>query len=356
MLNAPEVISIVSKPQNLKVDWRKGTVLVFTFILCAGLFGQNSNYVQIQHGKLAMHEYLKLFFESDSSFAVEHKVDEVIVYQSTSDGKEVLYNRPIMIYRWDSLGSRTYGEHSTYTEHGGNRNIVQSSKDSTITVQHQYHDNGDYRFNRKTIHKYYQLDDTLSRTIRLTYLYDSLASYEDLGIFDSRAETRRQILEMKQARDSGTLAPVAVYRLKETRTSCLIPPPYPVYKNPPAEIKEDSLGRMVECSYSGYRGLGDGNVYLVPLYTACLSYYSGTQILRSFVSWSHFDQELYHSIATKSAKTNSNPIFPRCLAPKCKYYDFRAEDLVFGIPTRITISSGDPDAPVLSYRVAIKSR
>lgn len=276
----------------------------------------------------------------DSSFVVQNNIEEIILYESLLINDTLIYNKPALIYRFNSKGKRIHTETNSWSKNGGARRYNDDYGDSVISVQHEQYTRPDStEVSRKFCQNYYKINDTLSRTVRLHYQFDSLVKVEDLGVFDSKAEWREQNRIKEIVNDTSLVESSDIDNiLVIDRPDIVIPPSHTTFpQNPKPLITKDSLGREIEIFASRYFKI-DGKSRLVPLKSVIISYYSETNILESCISYVHYNREKYKVIIEESESNNTKPQFPTCYLPECSTYQYIAESFVLGIPQRVIVS------------------
>lgn len=319
--------------------------------------------VEFGAGPPSINVVTEYYSRLNASFALEHGIGEIAVYQKkVSDGNTV-FDKPVLIYRFDPSGKRFYSEQNSWTAHGGTMRTRADYGDSVISIQHELYNYPDGAYtDSKYISKYYQIDDTLSRTIRLRYRFDALIDYADEGIVDSRAEWRKR-LKASSAIPLTTEIPVGanVLTIPGSTTlfsyDCIIPAAYPIYRDPPAGIIVDRLDRPIQYDTHSYLGIGEtGEVFLAPYKSIRLSYHGDGDVLQSCIAYEHFDNEAFGAIVREAKSKGQRPKFPDCFDASCIFYQLEAEEFRYGIPQRVTISSAKHPDSFTEYRAVIRTR
>jgi hypothetical protein len=272
----------------------------------------------------------------DSAFVVEHKIATILLNETRIENDTVLYNKPILDYRFDTKGKRTHTENNVWSATGGATRFSDDYGDSVKSVQHeQYQLTDGYLIDSKFCQNNYRINDTLTRIVRMRYHLDSLMGMEDF-IFDSHAEKRERQKAIKKQIDTNFIEPNVRFVDLDKRQTCIVPSEYTLFpQDPKPTITKDKLGRIIEVFSATFVNIDD-QLILVPSKSTVYTYYKETEIIVSCVSYLHFNYEKFKKALNDKVSEDAKPIFPTCFLPECRSYEFFAENFVLGIPQKIT--------------------
>lgn len=160
----------------------KRYLIPFLALLYTTMYAQQVFEPNARNDKLGYDVRIEYFNHLDSAFAVKEHLAEIVMNEQYWEDGKLIFDKPIVVYRFDEQGKRTYAEQSYWLAIGFTRRYNHFYRDSTIAVQHEKYNytDGNQR-DAKYVFKYYVLNDSLTTTMEFYYEFDSLirVNYKD---------------------------------------------------------------------------------------------------------------------------------------------------------------------------------
>ncbi len=324
----------------------KQIILLILILAC------NQNYAQIEYNVLPGEGPPKInifrnYFSReklDSVFVKKHNIQSITVMELLIIDDTLHYNKPQFIYTYTKDGKLMHSESNSWSSTGGARRYHDYYGDSTVSVQHERYSLNDtiyrdYQFCQTT----YFINDTLSRSVRHHYNFDTLTKVEDMGIYDSKALERERRNNMSRKTGSQSdmavnISDVMINRKSSTERMCILPVGEIRYENPKPKLLKDSLDRVIEVKGSAYQQIGS-KYFVAPFENLIITYHDTTNTIESCLSYYQVDRNKFEK-AAQEAPQGVRPEFPQCYADSCLNFEFLARDFIIGIPQKIIVING----------------
>ena len=324
----------------------KQVILLLLILTC------NENYAQIEYNVLpgAGPPKISIFRnyfsreKLDTVFVKKHNIRSITVMESLIIDDSLRYNKPQFIYTYAKDDKLMHSESNSWSSTGGVRRYHDYYGDSTVSVQHERRSRNDtiYR-DHQFCQTTYFINDTLSRSVRSYYNFDTLTKIEDMGIYDSKAleRSRRNKANKKTTSNSDmavNISDVILSRKSLTERMCILPTGEFRFENPKPKLLKDSLDRVIEVQGSAYHQIGSKH-FVAPFEHLIISYYDTTNTIETCLSYYQVDRNKFEK-AAQDAPQGARPAFPHCYADSCLNFQFLASDFIVGIPQKIVVIKG----------------
>lgn len=317
-------------------------------------FGQGSSASKLEIGDMNFDVRIEYFQHLDNAFAATHHLAEVIMYEENYDNGKMLYHEPIVKYRFDVQGRRTYIENNYWTSIGFTSRYTTYYKDSLVNVQHEKYEYTDgNKRDAKYVFKFIRLNDSLSTSIEYFYEFDSLIRTNNIGIVNSFAENRNKLSEQNKA----TILPAQINILQEEMAYVEPHIGYSVEKYDhelKPEIIKDDKGRIIEVHLSRlvYNKSQHNSVF--PLKSICASYQNEPSNVAQITCYAHWDVNLLSQFQKSTGAFEIAGNVGKCFSNDCIIYSFKAINFDAGIPKLIEIKAGKEKVLQQRYICEIK--
>lgn len=312
--------------------------LVFIISFVNNLHAQT--FSKLESGDPNFDVRMEYFKHLDSAFAVNHHLAEVVMYEANYDNGKLIYNEPIVKYRFDKQGRRTYIEQNYWTAIGFTSRYTTYYKDSLVNVQHEKYTYTDgYKRDSKYVFKFIRLNDSLSTSCEYFYEFDSLIRSSNKGIENSFAENRNKLAEQNKA----AIFPVQINILQEEMAYFEPNIGYSIEEYDhelKPEIVKDDKGRIIEVHLSRLVYNKSQNTTVFPVKSICVSYQDAPSCVTNITSYLHWDvKQSAHYKNTIGVNENLEND-TKCFSNDCIFYIYKASKFDTGIPQLIEINAG----------------
>lgn len=312
--------------------------LIFIVSYVTYLQAQTSS--KLESGDTNFDVRMEYFQHLDSAFAFNHHLAEVVMYEANYDNGKIIYNEPIVKYRFDAQGRRTYIENNYWTSIGFTSRYTTYYKDSLVNVQHEKYTYTDgNKRDSKYVFKFIRLNDSLSTSSEYFYEFDSLIRTNNKGIVNSFAENRNKLAEQNKAAIFPTQINIAQEEMAyfEPHIGYSIEK-YDQELKP--EIVKDAQGRIIEVHQSRlvYNKSQHNSVF--PVKSICVSYQDAPSNVYNITSYLHWDVKLYEQFKSSIGMNENLENDQKCFSNDCIIYTFKASNFDAGIPKLIEINTG----------------
>jgi hypothetical protein len=312
------------------------------------IFGQGSSSSKLESGDTNFDVRMEYFQHLDSAFAVANHLAEVVMYEANYDNGKLIYNEPIVKYRFDAQGRRTYIEQNYWTAIGFTSRYTTYYKDSLVNVQHEKYTYTDgNKRDSKYVFKFIRLNDSLSTSSEYFYEFDSLIRCNNKGIVNSFAENRNKLAEQNKAAIFPTQINMAQEEMAyfEPHIGYSIAQ-YDQELKP--EIVKDDKGRIIEVHISRLVYNKSQNSSVFPVKSICVSYQNAPSNVANITCYMHWDAVLFEQFRSSIGVNENLENDKHCFSNDCIINTFKASNFEAGIPKLIEINAGK--GKVLQHR------
>jgi hypothetical protein len=332
----------------------KRYLIAFLTMLCTSIYAQQIFVPDSDHDNLGFDVRIEYFNHLDSAFAVKEHIAEIVMNEKCWEEGTLIYDKPIVVYKFDEQGRRTYVEQSYWLGIGFTRRYNYFYKDSTIGVQHEKFNYTDgNRRDAKYVFKYYVLNDSLSTTQEHFYEFDSLKRVNYNDTVNKKAELRKKM----NAQKNTAVSPLEINSAEIEKTfhfTDLHMHGKPYDRDPKPSMVKDSSGKVTEIHTIRYMHNDAKNVMVLPESSYFIKYNEQWKKVTEITKYSHWsNQKLQDKLNGKNFASNSTQDL-KCLSDSCVVYRILASDFISGIPQKIDLSSGKESKPNRSYICTIK--
>lgn len=325
-------------------------LLIISFVHT--LHAQTSS--KLESGDTNFDVRMEYFQHLDSAFAITHHLAEVIMYEENYDNGKMLYHEPVVKYRFDEQGRRTYIEYNYWTSIGFTSRYTSYYKDSLVNVQHEKYayTDGNKR-DSKYVFKFIRLNDSLSTSSEYFYEFDSLIRSNNKGIVNSFAENRNKLAEQNKA----AIFPTQINIAQEEMVYFEPHIGYSIEKYDhelKPEIVKDDKGRIIEVHLSRLVYNKSQNNSVFPVKSICVSYQDAPSNVNNITSYLHWDVKLSAHYSNSIGVNENLKNDKKCFCNDCIIYTFQASNFDAGIPKLIEINAGKEKVLQQRYICEIK--
>jgi hypothetical protein len=324
-------------------------IIIYTSIYAQLIFAPNA-----QNDKLGYDVRIEYFNHLDSAFVVKEQLAEIIMKEKYWEDGNLIFDEPVVVYRFDEQGRRTYVEQSYWLAIGFKRRYNHFYKDSTISVQHEkYNFTDGNKRDAKYIYKYYVLNDSLTTSIEFFYEFDSLVRVNYKDTVNINAEFRRKMNVQKIT----AITPIEI-------SSAGIELTFPLsdqhmYRNPydrepEPEMLKDSLGKVTEVHTVKYVRGKVNNVMVLPESSYYIKFNEQWKKVATITKYGHWSNQKLQAILQGKKKMNGSLDDLKCLSDSCIVYRILASNFISGVPQKIDMFGGKENKPNRSYICTIK--
>jgi hypothetical protein len=317
-------------------------------------FGQGSSSSKLENGDMNFDLRIEYFQHLDSAFAVNHHLAEVVMYEANYDNGKLIYNEPIVKYRFDEQGRRTYIEQNYWTSIGFTSRYTTYYKDSLVNVQHEKYTYTDgNKRDSKYVFKFIRLNDSLSTSSEYSYEFDSLIRTNSKGIVNSFAENRNKLAEQNKA----ALVPAQIINAQEEMAYVEPHIGYSIEKynhELKPELVKDDKGRIIEVHLSSLVYNKSQHTSVFPVKSICVSYQNEPSNVAQITCYAHWDVNLLAQFQASTGTVENAGNIGKCFSNDCIIYIFNASNFEAGIPKLIEINAGKEKVLQQRYICEIK--
>jgi hypothetical protein len=256
-------------------------------------FGQGSSSSKLENGDMNFDLRIEYFQHLDSAFAVNHHLAEVVMYEANYDNGKLIYNEPIVKYRFDEQGRRTYIEQNYWTAIGFTSRYTTYYKDSLVNVQHEKYTYTDgNKRDSKYVFKFIRLNDSLSTSSEYSYEFDSLKRVNYNDTVNKKAELRKKM----NAQKNTAVSPSEINSAEIEKTfhfTDLHMHGKPYDRDPKPSMVKDSSGKVTEIHTIRYMHNDAKNVMVLPESSYFIKYNEQWKKVTEITKYSHWSNQNY---------------------------------------------------------------